>query len=437
MAVRAKSKTATASAARSRTREHNDPGSRAYAARGRSYSGVYVDHQTALRFTAVWRAINLLSFGAAMASWDLVQKNGSAHEIVVDDDVSYALGWQFAPDMPAMHGLAAATAHQLATGNGYIEIVRKAYSNKPRYLHVIVPDRVTPRRRRDSGGELYYECRNDDGSIVEIPPEDMIHLRGLAYDGLVGYSPLSLFKNSIGLSLAAEQYGASFYGNGAAPSGVVSTEKDIPAEKLAKMEERFNKAYTGSESAGAVVFLEDGLKWANVSLPQDAAQFIETRKFGVSDVSRMYGVPAHMLGELDRATFNSTEQLFYEFVMLGLSPITSTHQQEFSIKLIGEDGIRGGRCIRANMERLLTADMRTRGEFIERLARTGVFDINEIREFIGRNPVEHGDLRLVPMNMVPVEDAREAWKSDTSSKQKAVDKGGPSNAVETGKENAR
>lgn len=411
--------------ARRVTSERYDPGSRSWVLlRARNNSGVYIDEQTALTYSAVWRAINLLSFGCALLRWGVYRKlpGENGREEFVDDDAAWMLQGQFGPDMQPVNAIATMMAHTLTGGNGYAELEKRINGN-PLAGHMLTPDRVTPRRDPPTG-TLFYEVTNDSGGVVNVPAQNMIHFHGLAYDGLVGYNPMRLFANTIGLSLAAERYGSGFFGSGAAPSGVLSTDKDIAPEKMTKIKERIQAEYVGPDAAGSVMVLEDGLKWSGVSLAPDTAQFIETRRFQVSDVSRIYGVPEHMLGELGRSTNNNIEQQASEFVMWGLMPWVKVLEDELTWKLLGERRMRQGHYVRANVKALLRADTKTQGEFLDKCFKMAVYSVNDIRELLELNPVKGGDLRLVPLNMVPLEQAKDvpmekrqaAGKSDKPEK---------------------
>jgi HK97 family phage portal protein len=184
------------------------------------------------------------------------------------------------------------------------------------------------------------------------------------------------------------------------PSGVLTSEQDVPDEKLAKAEEQFRRMNTGVDNAGNVVFLDHGMKYIPMALPPDVAKLIETRQFGVAEVGRIYGIPPHMLGDLSRSTNNNIEQQAREYVMWCLAGRVEAHTREMQLKLLGRERLKQGHRLRTNIDALLRGDLAALSSWIDKLFKVGALSVNESRRLAGMNGVKDGDIHLVPMNMV-------------------------------------
>ena len=202
-------------------------------------------------------------------------------------------------------------SHLLIYGNAYAQIIRNGRGDVLG-LYPLMPDKV--RVDRDQRNRLVYiYSRYDEanpnlkqqGDIV-LQAEDVLHIPGLGYDGLVGYSPIALAKNAIGISLACEDYGSTFFANGASPSGVLEHPGVIKNPE--RVRDAWQRAYGGSNSHHTAI-LEEGMKYTPISIPNNEAQFLETRKFQVEEIARLYRVPLHMIGDLDHATFSNVERV--------------------------------------------------------------------------------------------------------------------------------
>ena len=202
---------------------------------------------------------------------------------------------------------------------------------------------------RDDKGQLYYEytLTNDDaptmkGSTVRLSPSDVLHIPGLGFDGLVGYSPIAMAKNAIGLAIATEEYGSKFFANGAAPSGVL--EHPGTLKDPAKIRESWQQTFGGSSNAHKVAVLEEGMKYTPISISPEQAQFLETRKFQIDEIARIFRVPPHMVGDLERSTFSNIEQQSLEFVKYTLDPCREQLKCHFQQKVIPRHSMRTTYC---------------------------------------------------------------------------------------------
>src|SRR5690625_3956523 len=203
-------------------------------------------------------------------------------------------------------------------------------------LYPLMPNKMSV--ERDARGNLYYlytktfeEMNGSEKTTIALKAEDVLHIPGLGFDGLVGYSPIAMAKNAVGLAMATEEYGAKFFANGAAPGGVLEHPGTIKDPQRVK--DSWNKAYQGSSNAHRVAVLEEGMKYQQIAIAPDQAQFLETRKFQINEIARIFRVPPHMVGDLEKSSFSNIEQQSLEFVKYTLDPWVIRWEQAISRSL--------------------------------------------------------------------------------------------------------
>ena len=227
--------------------------------------------------------------------------------------------------------------HLLLWGNSYVQIIRNG-KGEVIALYPLMPNRM--RVDRDDKGRIYYEYQwssNSDAptlkdNIVRLTSREVMHIPGLGFDGLVGYSPIAMAKGSIGLSMACEEYGSKFFANGAAPSGVL--EHPGVLKDPEKVRDSWQAAFGGSQNAGKVAVLEEGMKYSPISINPQEAQFLDTRKFQIDEIARIFRVPPHMIGDLEHATFSNIEEQSLEFVTYSLQPWLTRIESSISRSLL-------------------------------------------------------------------------------------------------------
>lgn len=213
-------------------------------------------------------------------------------------------------------------SHILTYGNAYAQILRNGRGDVIG-LYPLMPDKMKV-DRDDKNRLIYIYSRYDEanpnlkeqGDIV-LYTDEILHIAGLGFDGLVGYSPIAMAKNAIGISLACEEYGATFFANGASPSGVLEHPGVIKNPE--RVRQAWQAAY-GSANSHRTAILEEGMKYTPIPIPNNEAQFLETRKFQLEEIARLYRVPLHLIGDLDHVTFSNIEQQSLEFVKYTLDP---------------------------------------------------------------------------------------------------------------------
>lgn len=299
--------------------------------------------------------------------------------------------------------------HLLLWGNAYAQIIRNG-KGEVVALYPLMPNRMTV--DRDENGQLYYEYQTSqdeahtmNGSLVSLSPYDVLHIPGLGFDGLVGYSPIAMAKNSIGMSIACEEYGAKFFANGATPGGIL--EHPGVVKDPERVRESWNTAFGGSANSNKVAVLEEGMKYTPISISPEQAQFLETRKFQIDEIARIFRIPPHMIGDLEKSSFSNIEQQSLEFVKYTLDPWVSRWEQSMRRALLRPEE-KKEYFFKFNVDGLLRGDYQSRMNGYATARQNGWMSANDIRELenLDRIPAEEGgDLYLINGNMTKLEDA--------------------------------
>ena len=264
---------------------------------------------------------------------------------------------------------------------------------------------------RDDKGQLFYryQMSTDEAGgkneTVILSPSDVLHVPGLGFDGLVGYSPIAMAKNAIGLAIATEEYGSKFFANGAAPSGVLEHPGTIKDPQ--RVRESWMSQFGGSQNSGKIAVLEEGLKYTPISISPEQAQFLETRKFQINEIARIFRVPPHMLADLEKSSFSNIEQQSLEFVKYTLDPWVIRWEQSIQRTLLSPSE-KKEYFVKFNVEGLLRGDYQSRMNGYATARQNGWMSANDIRELenLDRIPAEDGgDLYLINGNMLPLANA--------------------------------
>lgn len=376
---------------------------------GRTQAGKRVNDRTAMQIIAVYACVRVLSEAIAQLPLHVYQYTDNGKERVPRHPLYFLLHDQPNPEMTSFVFRETLMGHLLIYGNAYAQIIRNGRGDVIG-LYPLMPDKV--RVDRDDRGRLIYRYSRYDehnpnfkqqGEII-LPMEQVLHIPGLGYDGLVGYSPIAMAKNALGLAVACDEYGSSFFANGAAPSAVLEHPGVIKNPE--RVREAWQRAY-GSSNAHKTAILEEGMKYTPISIPNNEAQFLETRKFQIEEIARLYRVPLHMIGDLDHATFSNIEHLSLEFVKYTLDPWLVRWEQGLQKALLS-DSEKGRYFIKFNVEGLLRGDYQSRMNGYATARQNGWMSANDIRELenLDRIPAEDGgDLYLINGNMLPLQNA--------------------------------
>lgn len=257
---------------------------------------------------------------------------------------------------------------------------------------------------RDEDNRIYYQYLTSSGERVTLSSQDVLHIPGLGFDGLVGYSPIAMAKNAIGMSIAAEEYGAKFFSNGATPSGIL--EHPGTVKNAESLRESWTRGFSGNNSH-KVAILEEGMKYTPISISPNEAQFLETRKFQINEIARIFRIPPHMVGDLEKSSFSNIEQQSLEFVKYTLDPWVIRFEQAFNRRLL-KDKEKDKFYIKFNVDGLLRGDYQSRMNGYAVGRQNGWMSANDIRalENLDRIPIEEGgDLYLINGNMLPLKHA--------------------------------
>lgn len=360
----------------------------------KNLSGVPVDHDSALTLSAVWACVGAISRPIAYLSCHVrraLPDGGS--EILNTNPVDWLVSRQANPETTAYTFREVMTAWALTWGNGYAEIERDG-AGRARWLWQIPPDRVNP--DRTSRGELVYDITNRGNSNTVLNASDMFHLKGLGFDGTAGYSVISYARQSIGLGLATEKFGAEFFGNGLHPGGVAEHPGKLSPQARKNLEESLREQV---KNAHDLLILEEGMKWTKTSIPPEDAQFLQTREFQIPEICRWFNVKPHKIADLSRATFSNIEHENISSVTDTLLPWVERWEQEADVKLFGSN--RGNFYTKFNVASLLRGDTATRNQAYATGRQWGWLSVNDIRQLEEMNPLPPhiGDTYLVPANM--------------------------------------
>ena len=281
---------------------------------------------------------------------------------------------------------------------------------------------------RDTNGQLYYqyqrssdEAQTMKGDTVILSPSDVLHSPGLGFDGLVGYSPIAMAKNAIGLAIATEEYGSKFFANGAAPSGVLEHPGTI--KDPSKVRESWQQTFGGSANSNKIAVLEEGMKYTPISISPEQAQFLETRKFQINEIARIFRVPPHMVGDLEKSSFSNIEQQSLEFVKYTLDPWVIRWEQSIQRTLLAPEE-KKTYFVKFNVEGLLRGDYASRMNGYATARQNGWMSANDIRELenLDRIPSEEGgDLYLINGNMLPLSQAGAFANTENNGKEDESD----------------
>lgn len=376
---------------------------------GNSSSGKRVNERSAMQMTAVYSCVRILSEAVASLPLHIYQQEEGHSTKAVDHPLFSLLHDEPNPEMTSFVFRETLMTHLLLWGNAYSQIIRNG-KGEVVALYPLMPDRM--KVDRDGNGQLYYEYmvssadpKVNPSGMVRLSPFDVLHIPGLGFDGLVGYSPIAMAKNSIGMAIACEEYGAKFFAHGAAPSGVL--EHPGVLKDPSKLRDSWQATFGGSANSGKVAVLEEGVKYTPISIAPEQAQFLETRKFQINEIARIFRVPPHMVGDLEKSSFSNIEQQSLEFVKYTLDPWVSRWEQAMT-KILLTPEEKKKYTIKFNVDGLLRGDYQSRMNGYAIARQNGWMSANDIRRLEEMDPIsedEGGDLYLVNGNMLPLAQA--------------------------------
>lgn len=368
---------------------------------GRSDAGVMVNEKQAMRLTTAFACITVISsdLGSLPGGVFQTMPDGSLREAkehrlysILHDEPN---AW-----MTAAVYWGATLACGLGWGNAY-SLIRRDQASRVVSLHPLPSDRTHPALVEDkqSGKDklIYVTTATRDGMPSVIDPQNMLHIPGLTMDGLIGMSPIGTCKNAFGLAIAAEKFGAQFFGNGARSSGVFMHPGELDAEAQENLKKSIREQMTG-ENALRPLILEEGMKWEQSTIAPNDAQFLQTRQFQRAEIAALYRVPLHLLQDLQRSTNNNIEHQSLDYLRYTLRPWAVRVEQEVNRKLLS-----GPYHFQFDFNEFQRGDFASQTAGLKTLFEIGVNSVNDGRKALRQNPIpaaEGGDVRMVPMNMV-------------------------------------
>ena len=381
---------------------------------GTSGSGKSVTAQSAIQLSTVYACIRVISETVASLPLGVYESTDQGHEKATEHPLYRLLHDEPNSEMTSFVLREVMLAHLLLWGNSYCQIIRSG-RNRITGLYPLLPDKMTV--DRDKQGTLTYAYTTISGVTVDLPPEDVLHIPGLGFDGVMGYSPIALERNAIGLGIASEEYGSKFFSNGARPSGILTHPNTVKNPKA--LRESWNAAYGGSSNASRVAILEEGMEFKPLSIPNNEAQFLETRKFQVDEICRIFRVPPHLVGNLEHATFSNIEHQSIDFAVHTIRPWLVRIEQSMNRALFTEQE-KGRFYVAFNIDGLMRGDYKSRMEGYAIARQNGWMSANDIRALENQNPIpaeDGGDALLVNGNMIPITTAMSATREDSNNNE--------------------
>lgn len=367
-------------------------------ATGKSQTGFIVTEETALTYTAVLAAVKVLSETISSLPLFTYRRLGDRRrELALDHPLFPILHDLPNEEHTSMTVRETLMANVLLWGNAFAEIrrdgagnVRELWALESRYLTV---HRIN--------GRLAYAYQKPGQASRALAREQVFHVPGISLDGATGLSPIAAAREAIGLGLAAEAYGSRFFSNDASPGGVLEHPSQLSDGAHKHLRESIEDRHGGLAGAHKLMILEEGMKFARVGIPPDDAQFLETRKFQVAEIARIFRIPPHLLGDLERATFSNVEQQALEFVVHTIRPWLVRFEQAIKRDLVRPEE-RATIFAEHKVDGLLRGDVDTRYKAYATGRQWGWLSANDIRALENMNPIEKGDSYLIPMNMIPI-----------------------------------
>lgn len=369
-----------------------------------SSAGVAVNKDTAIRLSAVYACIKILSETLASVPLILYQHDGDNKKRAVDHPLYKKLGTYPCKlqNLTSMQWRMMMMIHALTTGNGFSKKIMTRDGRNLMDIQILDPTRVVPRIDLELKRKV-YDLKLPDGTSVTYDWDEIIHIMPWTLDGITGVSPITYHREAIGLGLAAEQFGASFFGNAAAPAGVLELGPDLELSDKARerLKADFKAKYAGPSKVGEVAILEEGITWKTIGISNRDAQYIDLRKMQVEEICRIFRVPPHMVGMLDRATFSNIEQQQLSFHTNTMLPHFTLWEETLQRDLLSVNAPYFFEFLLAG---LMRGDIETRYRAYATGRQWGWLSINDIRGFENMNSIgEAGDVFLTPLNMVNAE----------------------------------
>ena len=377
---------------------------------GTTSAGIPVDESNALTYSAVWCAQMLISGTIASLPLHLKRTTKSGViENITDHNMYDLLHTSPNSEMTAFAFRETGELHKLSWGNWYANIVRNN-RNQIVALWPIPPNRVTV--KRDEKKNIINEIMVNSEKVI-LQHEEVLHIPGAGFDGLMGYSVITYARQSIGLGLACEQFGSRFFGADTHPGLVISHPTTLSPEAHSNLRNDLEDKHAGIGKSLRLMLLDEGMKIEKLGIPPEDSQFLETRIHQIDDIARWYNVPPHKLKEMTKSSFSNIEQEQISWVVDSIRPRLVRIEQNYNMQLLTPEERKSGLFFKHSVEGLLRGDTTTRGAFYREMVNAGIYSRNECRALEDMNPLPGADELLVPLNMLPASYLDEWGKKNT------------------------
>lgn len=363
-----------------------------------SVTGMWVTPDSSLSTVAVFASVRILAETIAMLPLVTYRRlAGGGKERAQDHRLYHILHDAGNPEMTSYELRECLVGHLALWGNAYAEI--EMSDNGPLALWPLRPDRM--RVTRTPAGLLYNYTLPNRTTPVPLPAARILHLRGLSSDGIMGYSPIAMAREAVGLAMATEQYAARWFGNDARPGGVLQHPGKLSQGAQDRIKQSWEESHRGLSNSSRVAVLEEGVTWQSVGLPPEDSQFIQSRRFQVEEIARLFRIPPHLLADLERATFSNIEQMSLEFVMYTLMPWLVSIEQRI-LQSLFQPGERDTYFAEHLVTGLLRGDTASRYQAYQTGRLNGWLNADDIREMENMNPLPDGEGQdyWMPANML-------------------------------------
>lgn len=368
-----------------------------------------ITERTSCQQVAVYACVRVLSETIASLPLILYKRTDTGKQRAIDHSLYPIIHDSPNSKMTSFTWRETMIAHLLLWGNCYNEIDATP-GGDIKAIWPLEPDKVEVRRVGEKGRDLAYKYTGIKGQTAPIPY--CLHIPGLGFNGQIGFSPVQMMKQALGLGAATEKYGTKYFTNGARPGGVLQTDGKLTPPVIERLRESWRQQHEGAENSHKLTILEEGLKYQSISLPPEDSQFLETRAFQTTEIARMFRVPPHLIADLSKATFSNIEHQSIEYVTHTIRPWCVRIEQAINSALLSESDRKQGYFVEFLLDGLLRGDIQARYNAYKTGINNGFLSANDVRrmENMDELPPEVGDLYLVPANVMPAEMSKQFWE---------------------------
>lgn len=376
-------------------------------------AGVAVNEESAMYFSAVFNAVTIISGTIMQLPFVLFRKDKKGvRERATEHQLYDLMQRKVNPKMSASRFRQTMQAHLVLWGNAYAQIiydkggrVKALYPLRPGQMEVKIVD-----------GVVKYTYKRNDKPNYEFMEGEVLHLAGLGYDGIMGYSVITLARESIGLGMAMDEYQARFYGAGTHPGLILRHPSKLGSEQYQHLQRSLTDAYSGLGKSHKIMILEDNMETVKLDMPLADAEFIASKRHQIEDIARWFNLPVHMLKDMERMTNNNIEHVSMEFAKYNMAPWFTLWEDECGLQLISESEQKAY-WFEFVLDALLKADTQTRYEAYTKAISGSLMAPNEARALENLPPIEGGDKLFVAVNLMPIDQAgQNLLKADTAKR---------------------